>query len=316
MRITNKSMNINLLRNLNQGLKRYDRLNEQLVSGRKVHRPSDAPASISGIMDLNNSLIETEQYLQGASEALSWLESTDAAFGSLTNIMHRVRDIITLGANDTQDDSARFALAQEAEQIFDNVLQLANSTHGGRYLFAGQQTTVKPFVRASDDPSSADYRVIEYQGGYIKADGDLATIEYEIASNTYIPINIVDAHEVGGVVEERIFTPILNLIRDVRDNLENNEGQKLGNENLAELERTFDTILRHRAGVGARMNRAELAEERLLDLRLNFNKLLKDVQGVDYAETIMHLKSEEHIYRTALSVGARILQPSLVDFLR
>ena len=35
MRITNKSMNINLLRNLNQGLKRYDRLSEQLVSEEK-----------------------------------------------------------------------------------------------------------------------------------------------------------------------------------------------------------------------------------------------------------------------------------------
>ena len=29
---------------------------------------------------------------------------------------------------------------------------------------------------------------------------------------------------------------------------------------------------------------------------LNFNKLLKNVQGVDYAETIMQLKNEESLY--------------------
>lgn len=316
MRITNKSMNINLLRNLNQGLKRYDRLSEQLVSGRKVHRPSDSPATISNIMDLNSSLIETEQYLRGAADAQSWLESTDSALDSLTNVLHRLRDIITMGANDTQDDAARFALAQEAEQLFDSIIQLGNSTHGSKYIFAGQLTTVKPFVRESDDPNSDQYFNVIYQGGYRTATGDLAKVEFEVSINSYLTVNVADAEEVGGVVEERLFTPILNLIKDVRENLINNNVTDLSNQNLGDLEQTLDRVLRHRADVGARMARADLAEERLQDLRLNFNKLLKNVQGVDYAETIMQLKNEEHIYRTALSVGARILQPSLVDFLR
>lgn len=316
MRITNKSMNINLLRNLNQGLKRYDRLSEQLVSGRKVHRPSDSPATISNIMDLNSSLIETEQYLRGAADAQSWLESTDSALDSLTNVLHRLRDIITMGANDTQDDAARFALAQEAEQLFDSIIQLGNSTHGSKYIFAGQLTTVKPFVRESDDPNSAQYFDVIYQGGYRTATGDLAKVEFEVSTNSYLTVNVADAEEVGDVVEERLFTPILNLIKEVRENLINNNVTDLSNQNLGDLEQTLDRVLRHRADVGARMARADLAEERLQDLRLNFNKLLKNVQGVDYAETIMQLKNEEHIYRTALSVGARILQPSLVDFLR
>ena len=316
MRITNKSMNINLLRNLNQGLKRYDRLSEQLVSGRKVHRPSDSPATISNIMDLNSSLIETEQYLRGAADAQSWLESTDSALDSLTNVLHRLRDIITMGANDTQDDAARFALAQEAEQLFDSIIQLGNSTHGSKYIFAGQLTTVKPFVRESDDPNSAQYFDVIYQGGYRTDTGDLAKVEFEVSTNSYLTVNVADAEEVGDVVEERLFTPILNLIKEVRENLINNNVTDLSNQNLGELEQTLDRVLRHRADVGARMARADLAEERLQDLRLNFNKLLKNVQGVDYAETIMQLKNEEHIYRTALSVGARILQPSLVDFLR
>ena len=316
MRITNKSMNINLLRNLNQGLKRYDRLSEQLVSGRKVHRPSDSPATISNIMDLNSSLIETEQYLRGAADAQSWLESTDSALDSLTNVLHRLRDIITMGANDTQDDAARFALAQEAEQLFDSIIQLGNSTHGSKYIFAGQLTTVKPFVRESDDPNSAEYFNVIYQGGYRTATGDLTKVEFEVSTNSYLTVNVADAEEVGDVVEERLFTPILNLIKEVRENLINNNVTDLSNQNLGELEQTLDRVLRHRADVGARMARADLAEERLQDLRLNFNKLLKNVQGVDYAETIMQLKNEEHIYRTALSVGARILQPSLVDFLR
>ena len=44
--------------------------------------------------------------------------------------------------------------------------------------------------------------------------------------------------------------------------------------------------------------------------------LLSDKQDVDVAETIMKLKLEENVYRSALAVGARILQPTLMDYLR
>lgn len=317
MRITNKSMNINLLRHLNQGLNRYDRLHEQLVSGRRVLLPSDNPATIANIMGLKTSLIETDQYLQGVSDAHSWLDSTDSALDSLTNILHRLRDIVGAGATDSNEETSRFALAKEAEQIFDNVLQLANSTHSGRFIFAGQMTNIKPFQRLSDDPNTDEYFSVEYKGGYIAEDGtDYSSMEVEVAGNAVITINTASAREVDGVVEENLFTPILNLIKEVRDSLLSGDTESLREDSMGHLEQVLDVTLRERAELGAKTNRVELSEERLLDLKLNFNKLLKDVQGVDYAETIMHLKAEEHIYRTALSVGARILQPSLVDFLR
>ncbi|MFB5029324.1 MAG: flagellar hook-associated protein FlgL, partial [Limnochordia bacterium] len=63
-------------------------------------------------------------------------------------------------------------------------------------------------------------------------------------------------------------------------------------------------------------NRVELARERMLDLQLNLTRILSEEQDLDYAEAIMELKMEEFAYRTALAVGARIIQPSLVDFLR
>ena len=78
----------------------------------------------------------------------------------------------------------------------------------------------------------------------------------------------------------------------------------------------MDEVLSSRAEVGAKLNRIELAEERLKDLEINLNKLLSNVQDIDVAEKIMDLKSEENAYRIALAVGARIIQPTLVDFLK
>ena len=85
---------------------------------------------------------------------------------------------------------------------------------------------------------------------------------------------------------------------------------------LDDLDDALDNVLQQVSELGGKQNRVGLAKERMLDLKLNLTKILSEDQDLDYAEAIMELKMEEFAYRTALSVGARIIQPTLVDFLR
>jgi flagellar hook-associated protein 3 FlgL len=75
-------------------------------------------------------------------------------------------------------------------------------------------------------------------------------------------------------------------------------------------------VLRLRADVGARINRLDLTENRMLNDVTNFTRLMSENENVDMTETIMNLKNEENVYRASLAGGARIIMPSLVDFLR
>lgn len=297
MRITNKTMNNNLLRNLQSGLQRMDKYNQQLATGRKVQLPSDDPVAASSIMRLRGSLNETEQYLKNVDAGISWLEATDSVLGEVTTVLHRARELSIYGASDTLEDSSREALAREVEQLYDNVIQLANSTHGGKYLFSGQKTTTRPFVHpGSNDPLVApDF------------EGDNAQIAQEIAAGSKLGVSIDG---------EETFMPIFGALADIYNNLMAGNTSELGEDNLGDLDTALDSLLTSRSEVGAKVNRLELAGERLTDLKLNLSKLHSNVADVDVAETIMHLKSEENVYQTALSVGARIIQPSLVDFLR
>ena len=88
------------------------------------------------------------------------------------------------------------------------------------------------------------------------------------------------------------------------------------NDIIAELDLDTNNLLRVRADVGARVNRIELTANRLDNDNINFTKLMSENEDVDMAETIMNLKNEENVYRASLAGGARIIQPSLVDFLR
>jgi len=75
-------------------------------------------------------------------------------------------------------------------------------------------------------------------------------------------------------------------------------------------------LLTQTADIGGRVRRLELLEARFEQDAINYERMRSDAEDVDMAEVIMHLKMAEAIYQAALSAGARIIQPTLMDFLR
>ncbi|HOB08997.1 MAG: flagellar hook-associated protein FlgL [Limnochordia bacterium] len=313
MRVTNNTLINNMLRHLNRGLSRLDRHQQQLASGKQILRPSDDPAGVISVMELRSSLAENDQLLKNVTGALSWLESVDTVLGSVTSVLHRAKELTVYAATGTLNSDDRNAILKEVEQLFANVLELSNASHGGRYLFAGQKSTTMPFQRASDDPDSPDYWVIKYHGGL--ANQETAALNVEINSNTVIDLNIIQASGTNAEdAEDQVFLPIFNVLSGIIQDIKNDDPGAL-NQRLGELEDALDGLLSVRAEVGAKLHRVALAEERLKDLHLNLNKMLSNIQDIDVAEAIVNLKNEENGYRVALAVGARIIQPTLVDFL-
>lgn len=308
MRITNKTMNNTLLMNLNRGMTRLDRLNNQLGSKKKVNLPSDDPVKAGSILRTSSSIRETEQYIRNIGSAISWLDATDIVLKDVIAVIHRAKDLAVNGASSHLDDTARQALADEVGQLHDNLLQLANSTHGGRYIFAGQHTQTIPFTEHTPDNSDAlpDIEHLHEVGNTEKM------VEFEIGVNVRMEVSL-DGEAVFGDIFKALQKLHLNLTTPGENPTTPGENP---NEVLGKLDEALDNVLRHVSDLGGRQNRVDLAQERLLDLQLNLTKILSDDQDLDYAEAIMELKMEEFAYRTALSVGARIIQPSLVDFLR
>jgi flagellar hook-associated protein 3 FlgL len=87
------------------------------------------------------------------------------------------------------------------------------------------------------------------------------------------------------------------------------------NQDLDLLQRKLDGITKERAIIGANVNRLDLQENRLEDTSINYEELLSKNQDADMAEVIMDLKMQENVYKASLAAGARIIMPSLVDFL-
>ena len=307
MRVTNKMMNNNLLMNLNRGMERLERINNQLGTKKKVNLPSDDPVKAGVIMRTNSSIRETEQFIRNLDAAASWLDATDVVLQDVMSVIHRARELAVAVASTHLYFSARKALADEVAQLHGNLLQLANSTHGGRYLFAGQHTDTQPFSGGEvDEDSIGD---VVFLGGIVLSDEELS-IDFEIGAGVTMGVNVIDYDPKDG---EKVFQPLFKALQKFYGEL---KGQGNPDVPLGELDAALDNVLSKVSEVGGKQNRVQLANARLGDLRLNLTKILSEEQDLDYAEAIMELKMEEFAYRTALAVGARIIQPSLVDFLR
>lgn len=298
MRITNRAMNNNMLLNLNRSMGRLDRLNNQLGSKKQINVPSDDPIKAGVILRMSSSVRETEQYLRNNESAISWLDASDVVLKDVIAVIHRAKELANRGASTHLDETSKKALADEVAQLHDSLLQLANSTHGGRYLFAGQKTQTIPFGHDPDNPVAFD------QVPNIIFSGDEKEIHFEIGVNVTMGVNM------NG---KDLFTDIFDALQGLHEQLTDNSAAE---SPMQRLDDALDKVLQRVSQLGGKQNRVDLAQERLLDLKLNLTKVLSEEQDLDYAEAIMELKMEEFAYRTALSVGARIIQPSLVDFLR
>lgn len=310
MRVTNRMMNNTLLLNLNRGLARLERINNQLGTKKKINRPSDDPIKTGVILRTSTSIRETEQYIRNLDAAVSWLDAADVILQDVVSVIHRAKELAVAGASTHLDETARQALADEIAQLHDNLLQLANSTHGGRYLFAGQHTDKKPF---SGGGVTGDR--INDVTFLMSLTDDETKIEFEIAPGITIDVNVISYNpDDNDNPQEGLFMPIFNALQELYGELVDDTGDP--DIPLQDLDNSLDNVLRKISELGGKQNRVELARERMLDLQLNLTRILSEEQDLDYAEAIMELKMEEFAYRTALAVGARIIQPSLVDFLR
>lgn len=308
MRVTNRMMNNTLLLNLNRGLARLERINNQLGTKKRINRPSDDPVKTGVILRTSTSIRETEQYIRNLDAAVSWLDAADVILQDVVSVIHRAKELAVAGASTHLDETARQALADEIAQLHDNLLQLANSTHGGRYLFAGQHTDKKPF---SGGGVTGDR--INDVTFLMSLTDDETKIEFEIAPGITIDVNVI-SYNPDDNPQEGLFMPIFNALQELYGELVDDTGDP--DIPLQDLDNSLDNVLRKISELGGKQNRVELARERMLDLQLNLTRILSEEQDLDYAEAIMELKMEEFAYRTALAVGARIIQPSLVDFLR
>jgi len=289
MRITDTMLSNRVIASINESKARLGELQTILSTGKRINKPSDDPLRISSALNLKRELKDIDQYLRNTQTASAWVDLTTQTLSEVIDVLNSAKTIALRESNITSTPDSKRVSIQEVKSLKEKLLSLANTSYGGRYLFAGTKTLTRPFL----------------EDGTYK--GDEGEINIQIGEKRTITINAPGSEVFKG--EEDIFS----VLSDLESALENNSTQDINNQ-LERLKVCFQQIQRWQGDIGGRAKRVELSQNRLQDQTVSVNKLLSYTEDADIIKTSTELQAAGVAYQAALSAGRQILQYTLIQF--
>jgi flagellar hook-associated protein 3 FlgL len=293
MRVTQGMLAANSLKQISNSYNKLETLQNQLSTGKKITRPSDDPVVATKGIAYRSNLSEVNQYKRNLTEAQSWFDSSESGLEQVNSILQRTKELVVQGLNGTNESDDRQAIAREIEQLKLDYMQVGNTQVAGNYIFNGVNVGTAP--------------ISENASGMIESNINLDPFSVEVSKGIQLRVNI---HP------ENIFGQgAFDLMNNVQTAFEQNDVNSL-KDLSTQVDTQLSTLLAERSELGARSNRLELIENRLDSQEITATKMLSNNEDADIEKVITDLTVQESVHRAALGVGAQIIQPTLLDFLR
>jgi flagellar hook-associated protein 3 FlgL len=290
-RVTNQTLMTSAQRNLQASMTRLASLQSQASSQKAITKPSDDPSGTGDSLRVRAQQRAAEQYSRNVDSGNGWLTMGDSALSATEGILNRVRDLTVQGANEaTLTPATREAIASELEGLKSELLGQANTKYQGRSVFAGNSDAGTAFT--------TDY---SYNGAAGSA------VQRRIGADSTVRVD-ADGAAIYGTGGDSAFALIDKVAADLR------AGTSV-NTHLDAIDDRINTVIAGHAELGTRHAQILKAEESLMTLSGTLEAQRAGVEDVDLSKVLLDLKLQEVSYQTALSVTARVLQPTLMDFL-
>ena len=297
MRLTNRLMADTVLNSLYKNTQQLLKLQEMVSSQKRINRPSDDPIGMRKILDYRKVLSSIDQYNTNITHGKTQIDLTESCLEAIDDLVLKARRIaVEQSAGELEN---RPTAAQEVKKIYDQILQLANTKLGDTYILSGHQTDTAPFSRDAD-----------YNATYHGDDGDKRII---VGDNLNIKINVTGEDALRSGVD--VFDSLRDLINGLEDP-DTTAGTAQIATQITPLSNALDQIKAVRSEAASTFIQLETTENQLANFKLNIEDMLSDTENADMAQAIVELQIQQTAYETSLATAARILQRSLMDFLR
>ncbi|HSV92343.1 MAG TPA: flagellar hook-associated protein FlgL [Desulfobacterales bacterium] len=303
MRITQNMMSNVFIGNLRKQTEAMLQRNEQISTQKRINRPSDDPAGMARVLDGRSTLAASAQYTDNITQGTSRLEFGESILGAIDDLVQQARRTAEENSGADVPAEARALAAANVKGIYDQLMAMANSKYGDRYMFSGDETGTAPFTR--DASYTATYN------------GDAGSFRIPIADGVEVTIdadgrNYFQNGANGGV-------DIFDEVRDLITGLENPNTTA----GTAQIQATIDPltdahaqIMNKRSEYGPKLARLQATREHWANLKSAVQGAIGRDEDADVAQAIIELKNLQVAYESTLAAASSILQQSLVNFLK
>lgn len=312
---------------LNRSRLRMNDLQKQNATLKRVNSPSDDPVGNNKLMSIRNETLDNQQFERNASLAKTFLNYTDSSLEEITNLLGRAKELALGQASSASNGpESRMMVAEEVRNILAEVNSIANRRLGDRYIFSGYKTNSQPF----DSEGRGQYS------------GDDGKIMVEVQKDVFIGMN-VPGHEVflgnkkadvprelaaahtgdnpgrpdlatantTAAADEDIF----RTLEALRVGLMTNDVDQI-RSTLEPLDKIRDRVITTRAQVGARMSGIESALSNMGKKGVFNAELQSGIEDADVIQVVSDMAREESVLRASLQASNKLIQPTLLEFLR
>lgn len=314
-------------------------LQKQNATLKRVNSPSDDPVGNTKLMTIRNESLDNEQFEKNANLAKTFLNYTDSSLEEVTNLLGRAKELALGQASSAANGAdSRAMVAQEIKNIQSEVTAIANRRLGDRYIFSGYKTNTMPF----DAEPGGD-------GGY---KGDDGNIMVEVQKDVFIGMNIPGrelflgpkaAAPVPGALPDKApnsmplrapasegASPEMALSSAVQSDPNQNifhvlEGLRVGlmtndvdqiRATLEPLDKLTSRVVTTRAQVGARTGGIDSAIANMGKKNVFNAELQSGIEDADVIQVVSDMAREESVLRASLQASNKLIQPTLLEFLR
>ena len=309
-RITGTMIFNNLMSNMRQSSKLMGDLQEQLVSMRRINRPSDDPIGASQAQSLKSSENDYKQYDDNIDQGRSMLDFTASVLETMSSEVVNARSKLLSAINPTADATSREVTATELNDMLKSIMVEANSSFGGIYVVGGTQTGSPPFEIARGGAQGVES---------VAFNGDSGRIRYVVGAT-----DLVDVNE----NPTEVFMPrgeangLFNTLIEIRTLMQNPDGlsdgqlsQKLS-EKVKSLDDVHDDIVRALGRVGTRSKALQIRRDLYAQAEISSAQRRSEIEDADIADVVLRLKNQQTIFQVIIQSSTSVYNSNLTDFLK
>lgn len=276
---------------LQAGAAKVAQLTEQATTLQNIQRPSDDPVGTASAMQVRKEQAATAQYTRNANDAVGWLATTDSALSSVYSVLNSVRDLTVQAANSgTMNTTDRDAMITQFSSLKSDLEARANTTYGTRSVFAGSSTSTTAY-----DPAT----------GWAPAGPDVSR---RTGDDTTVRVDTPGA-AVFGSGSTSVFSMIDSIVSDLQNGVN-------VNPKITAVDAALSSVRGAQADVGVRHAAALTAQDSLKTASVSLENRRSGIEDKDLAKAVLDLQVQQTNYQAALAVTAKVLQPTLMDYLR
>lgn len=335
MRVT-ENTNFDVIRGtINRTKEKMDNLQYQSSTLKKLNTPSDNPIGASKVLEMRTDKVNNDTFQYNAKMAESFLNNSDQALNEMSDLLARCKEIaINQSSGASSSDESRLGVAEEITQLYNQAVSIANRRVGDRYLFGGYKTQKPP---------------IDDDGRFKGDDGQMMV---EVAKDVFLSMNVsgIDAfntqptrsndkrrqegydaqhqqaaspppqrgpaseivpNDAAGPENVNAFDEIQNL----RIGLLTGDLDSIRNT-LERFDSIYGKVVSTRAKIGSRLQGLQNTAHSIERHNLVNAQLTSQIEDADMAQVVSDMAKEETVFRSALASSHKLVQPTLLDFLK